>query len=127
MSKAKTLIGAFVICGVGIAGGIWLGRWQMRKAWEQTYYLTLHSEVGDVIKTLDHLNKNEAEAANQRLEKRLNLIVMLAEPSSDRDPLRDDQKAILQLIGLHRQSHPYSDPNHPGMNKMVSSALERAK
>jgi hypothetical protein len=124
MPKPITIVGALLVCGACVAGGYWLGRRQAERAWEHTYYLQLGNDVIGMIKSIDHLSRSDSASAVQVLEKKLDLAVILAGPNEYHPrPLSEDQKAILQLVAQHRKAHPFSDPNHQGINKMVQTAL----
>jgi len=124
MPKPKTIAGVILLSGVCVAAGYWFGHRNSERAWEHVYYLQLGNDVVGMIKSVEHLSKSDSADAIQVLERKLDLAVLLAGPNEYHPrPLTEDQKAILQLVAQHRKRHPFSDPDHQGINKMVQTAL----
>jgi hypothetical protein len=128
MSKWKTLClqGSFAAICVGL--GYWFGHWRSERCHLQNFYVTEHFEVRTRIKTLDFLYQNDSDNAIQELERNLDRNAIVFGPADKNPrPLNDWDRSILLMIAKHRETHPFLDKKHPGINQMVQKALQSAK
>lgn len=128
MYKWKSLIFHLIIGGVCLLTGFWLGNWWTEKKSLQSFYFSQWHEVKTRIKTLDMLYKNDTENAIFELERQLDMNAIAVGPNEYQPhPLSDDARSILQMIAKHRNTHPFSSKNHPGIDDMVQKTLQSAK
>ena len=117
---AFTVVGACICLGCGY----WLGERQAERQ-QQIAWIALEGyDVQERINTLDHLYASDTNSAIQRLERWLDRDAIVLGPNEYHPrTLTENEKATLKLISNHREAHPFTQPNHPGINDMVQKAL----
>jgi hypothetical protein len=92
---------------------------------QRASYFIGYYEVNTRIKTLDLLYRNETEKAIHELERGLDMKAITFGPNEYHPrQLTSEERSILQMISKHRELHPFTQPDHPGINDMVHKSLQ---
>jgi hypothetical protein len=127
MTKWKSIAIQGTIAAVLLAIGYGAGHWRSERYHQKCFYISEYWEVSSRIKTVNFLYQHDSDRAIRELERNLDTKAIVFGPADTRPAsLTEEDLSILAMIAKHRTAHPFTQPDHPGINDMVKKALSHA-